>query len=85
MDSREQFEAWLRSTGQNPPYATKRGYWEIWQASRAALVIDIDSHTEFEIEHIISPEQEGYPVGWIDGRNYAANQVRKAGISIKGD
>lgn len=36
---REQFEEWLKSTGQNPPYATKRGYWEIWKASREALEI----------------------------------------------
>ena len=35
--SREQFEEWLNSTGQKPNYATKRGYWEIWQASRAAI------------------------------------------------
>lgn len=39
--SREQFEAWLKSTGQNPPYATKRGYWEIWKASRDNIEINL--------------------------------------------
>ncbi len=36
MTDREKFEAWLKSTGQNPAYATKRGYWEIWQAALAS-------------------------------------------------
>jgi hypothetical protein len=39
--SKEQFEEWLKSTGQNPPYATKRGYWEIWKASREAIEINM--------------------------------------------
>jgi len=56
-----------------------------WTASRVAIVVDIASHTEFEIEHMVSPEKDGYSTGWIDGRNYAASQVRAAGITVKGD
>ena len=59
--------------------------YKAWQASRAAIVVDIASHTEFEIEHMISPEKDGYSTGWIDGRNYATSQVRAAGITVKGD
>lgn len=56
-----------------------------WQASRESLVVEIASHSEFEIEHMISPDKEGYSLGWIDGRNYAARQVQKIGIRIKGE
>jgi hypothetical protein len=30
---RAKFEEWLRSTGKQPRYDVKRGYWEIWQAA----------------------------------------------------
>lgn len=53
---REQFEEWLKSTGQNPPYATKRGYWEIWKASRQDL----------EIALPILEQQERGEGDWID-------------------
>jgi hypothetical protein len=62
-----------------------RDAWEWWQKGRESLVVEIDTYTEFEIEHIASPEKEGYSLGWIDGRNYAARQVRAIGIRIKGE
>lgn len=52
---REQFEEWLKSTGQNPPYATKRGYWEIWKASREALEIALP---------MLAQQERGE--GWIE-------------------
>lgn len=90
-EMRKQFEAWALSIGCSVISNHDSGYlyphtaslWDAWQASRAALVVDIASHTEFEIEHIISPEKEGYSTGWIDGRNYSVKQVCAAGITVK--
>ena len=97
---REEFEAWwVVDNDGNPPLSgweslrTSDGYndeivdiqWEAWQASRKALVVNIDSHTEFEIEHIASPKEDGYAKGWIDGRNYSVRQVMTAGITVKGE
>lgn len=84
MTSREQFEAWA------PNYCwkystTKELAWLAWQASREAMEVEIDNHTEFEIEHMICPDKDGYSVGWIDGRNYAVKQVRAAGIKVNGE
>ncbi|WP_416187221.1 hypothetical protein [Hafnia paralvei] len=95
MTSREQFEAWLRAqphvlnvgVEQDGTYTLHedRVAWEAWQASREAVEVEIDNHTEFEIEHMICPDKDGYSVGWIDGRNYAVKQVRAAGIKVKGE
>lgn len=57
--------------------------WKGWQASREAIEIELHSHTEFEIEHMIQPEEDGYSKGWIDGRNYGEKQIRAAGIKVK--
>ncbi|CAI0827648.1 hypothetical protein [Serratia entomophila] len=98
--SRKQFEEWIKfhsdeeectdllqrnSAGTNYLHPHSDLAWIAWKAARASIVVDIDNHTEFEIEHMISPEKEGYSIGWIDGRNYAANQVRSIGLSIKGE
>jgi len=97
--SREDFEGWAEEAGALPWGYLKRqrnpsgGYsiqiytymWKAWQASRKALVVNIDSHTEFEIEHIASPKEDGYAKGWIDGRNYSVKQVVSAGITVKGE
>jgi hypothetical protein len=86
---REEFAEWFEEcTGwepvEYPNHKIVAMCWLAWRASRDAIVVEIDSHTEFEIEHIASPEKYGYSIGWIDGRNYAAKQVRDAGISIQG-
>lgn len=73
------------SAGDYPSQEVVDLCWRLYQQSRASIVVDIESHTEFEIEHMISPEKEGYSIGWIDGRNYAAKQVRSIGLSIKGE
>ena len=94
--NREDFEAWASDNGAHPRAVhrgTNGGYllmsthtaWEAWQASRKSLVVNIDSHTEFEIEHIASPKEDGYAKGWIDGRNYTVKQVASAGITVKGE
>ncbi|WP_291971004.1 hypothetical protein [Candidatus Symbiopectobacterium sp.] len=71
--------------GANYSYPETDLVWIAWQASLAALVVNIEQHNEFEINHIASPEPEKdtYAIGWIDGRNYAAKQVRAAGITVK--
>ncbi|AYN25747.1 hypothetical protein D8682_01350 [Buttiauxella sp. 3AFRM03] len=94
-DSQAQFEAWCKTVmSDDSDFCMEWGdyinlnvrlRWEAWKAARRAIVVDIASHTEFEIEHMISPEKDGYSTGWIDGRNYAASQVRAAGITVKGD
>ncbi|EJS8701558.1 hypothetical protein NFA99_004752 [Escherichia coli] len=95
MTSREQFEAECRNglingglaKHENGKYASELtdAVWRGWQASREAVELEIDNHTEFEIEHMICPDKDGYSVGWIDGRNYAVKQVRAAGIKVKGE
>lgn len=98
MTSREQFEtAWKKNNECEPMdgweslrgddgYTDEAidGQWWAWQASRETLEVEIDNYTEFEIEHMICPDKDGYSVGWIDGRNYAVKQVRTAGIKVKG-
>jgi hypothetical protein len=96
--SRADFESWAKSEGFSVArgipkdcvsaiYTDGETYclWQAWQASRSALVVEIASHTEFEIEHMASPDKEGYAIGWIDGRNYSVKQVRSAGITVKGE
>lgn len=97
MTSREQFEAEMAKLGDVVDMRrAKNGdmeymawdvllAWRMWQASREAVEVEIDNHTEFEIEHMICPDKDGYSVGWIDGRNYAVKQVRAAGIKVKGE
>lgn len=97
MTSREQFEAQIRlhtdeseieerlkkvNGGLNYAHPETDVAWIWWQASREAVEVEIDNHTEFEIEHMICPDKDGYSVGWIDGRNYAVKQVRAAGIKV---
>lgn len=63
---REQFEDWLKSTGQNPPYAIKRGYWEIWKASRQALEI---------AQPVLEQQDEGDWIDWEGGESPTSNLV----------
>lgn len=98
-ESEKKFEQWFRTieTGDDDKWelpAYKSPEWNAyllrrqlahgaWNASRAAIEIELDSHTEFEIEHIASPIPDGYAKGWIDGRNYGEKQIRKYGIKVK--
>lgn len=94
MTSREQFEEWFKPRKERMKsdgictlniVRYRCMAWAGWQASREAVEVEIDNHTEFEIEHMICPDKAGYSVGWIDGRNYAVKQVRAAGIKVKGE
>lgn len=92
---RSDFEKWFNDKATwkiTASMRTKDGYvnnpsaqskWEVWQASRAAIEVELDSHTEFEIEHMIQPEEDGYAKGWIDGRNYSEKRIRAAGLRVK--
>lgn len=86
--SREQFEAWLKSTGHNPPYSVKRGYWEIWKASRAAIELDVD-WPEANDDYWKEGEEGAYARGYEDGKDKVSLAVRKAlsaaGIKVKGE
>jgi hypothetical protein len=64
-------------------YVMLQAMYMAWTASRAAIEIKLDAHTEFEIEHMAQPEEDGYAKGWIDGRNYGEKQIRAAGIKVK--
>lgn len=85
MTGREQFELVWKGSEISDDDTLKQIAWAFWQASREAVELEIDNHTEFEIEHMICPDKDGYSVGWIDGRNYAVKQVRAAGIKVKGE
>ena len=62
-----------------------RDKWEAWQASRAAIDIAVDYHTEEEINIITETEKDGYALGWIDGRNYAVKQIKRHGLKVGGE
>ena len=81
MNSQELFDKWYSGKRFNMTYSAAL---EVWNASREAIAIKIDNHDEFEIEHMTSCP-DGYARGWIDGRNYAARQVKAAGITVKGE
>ncbi|YCI31063.1 hypothetical protein M1E08_09645 [Erwinia sp. PK3-005] len=74
--SREQFEAWLKSTGHNPPYSVKRGYWEIWKASRAAI--------EIELPPVMRIEEPAISF-CAYGRAGVLNAIYEHGLNVKGD
>ncbi|AXU97767.1 hypothetical protein CI789_02645 [Erwinia persicina] len=84
MDSRAQFEAWMKKTGQNPPYATKRGLWEVWKASRAAIEVALPgkvSKLNTTDNGFVLSEAENYDEAIDD----CAEAIRVCGISIKGE
>lgn len=85
MTGREQFELVWKGSEISDDDTLKQIAWAFWRASREAVEVEIDNHTEFEIEHMICPDKDGYSVGWIDGRNYAVKQVSAAGIKVKGE
>ncbi|WP_338511307.1 hypothetical protein [Erwinia aphidicola] len=84
MDSRAQFEAWMKKTGQNPPYAIKRGLWEVWKASRAAIEIEppkfIDSREALSMGRMVD-----YSNGFGDAMDAYEVSIKSVGISIKGE
>ena len=88
-DSRAQFEAWAEEVGALPwGYLKKQrtpggGYsvqiynymWSAWQASRAAIVVDLDKCNCDNGEESV----------WDDAIEYCEVTLRAAGITVKGD
>lgn len=101
--SREQFEAWFRRFGsedectnmlQLNSYGTNYLHphadlaWIAWQASRAAIELDID-WPEANDDHWKEGEEGAYARGHEDGKDKVSLAVRKAlsaaGLKVKGD
>lgn len=80
-ESRTQFEAWFSNDGKYPEAVDKSGgdyllasacaAWEAWQASRAAVEIELPSDDRFCDDEAVSAV------------NNCANIVRAAGIKVK--
>ena len=101
-DGRAQFEAWAEEVGALPwGYLKKQrtpggGYsvqiynymWSTWQASRAAIVVELPDYTG-EIDDELSCFDGEYEWGNRAGASYAVTQcagiIRAAGITVKGD
>ncbi len=80
---REEFEAWLKGTGQNPPYATKRGYWEIWKASRMAIEITLPAKEVIKAEYTSIPDYADWPDGYNAGIDVCAKVLVDIGLKVR--
>ncbi|EQB0486257.1 hypothetical protein ACYAO4_002727 [Cronobacter turicensis] len=86
--SREQFEKWMSDNGKYPLaiekmdknyiLATTRTQWEAWQASRAAVEIELPPKFG---EH----QQQLEGNGWNWMRSHSVNAIRAAGLKVKGE
>lgn len=77
--SHEAFEKWLESRDCNPVAWLKDAYWEVWQASRKSIVVELpDLCGDGE-------NDTDYTEGLNDGINQSARALRTAGIRIKGE
>ncbi|EPO1082289.1 hypothetical protein ACT6F8_002688 [Cronobacter dublinensis] len=84
--SREQFEKWMSDNGKHPLaiekmdknyiLATTRTQWEAWQASRAAVEIELDDKVMVEDE---------FDKGHNCAIDYCAESIRAAGLKVKGE
>lgn len=94
--SREQFEEWFDEYTSSAPGRCKIlrsgvGYrniacqeqWEAWQASRAAIEIELPKYHELTTQDTISAraEKSTYNFGIYD----SADAIRAAGLTVKGD
>ncbi|EFJ5910059.1 hypothetical protein Q2Q11_003180 [Escherichia coli] len=81
-ESRKQFEEWFENyTGCDPKnkiYANMvEMYWQTWQASRAAIELDID-WPESNDDFWKDGEEGAYAMGYEDGRDKTVIAVMKA-------
>lgn len=93
-ESRKQFEAWFHSRYDQismPPVERSMLFtnqWASWQASRAAIEIDID-WPEANDDFWKDGEDGAYASGHTDGRQQTTDAVvraiRAAGLTVKGD
>lgn len=88
--SREDFEVWASDNGASPRAihrGTSGGYllmsthtaWEAWQASRMAVVVEISP------DYGKSEDYSDYHHGWNMRGNAEKENLRAAGITIKGE
>lgn len=91
IDTQESMREWkLRANAAEQREEHLKATVDVLSAKNAELEqrlqqpIKIVQFSEFEIEHMISPEKEGYSLGWIDGRNSAAADVVRAGFKVEG-
>ena len=97
MTSREQFEKWVKEeTGfdlwrteypmtawddqQYKCHQTNLA-WIAWQASRAAIEIELKQFDHFQICHYGADER--YACGYIDAQNNANKAIENAGLKVK--
>ncbi|MBR7519904.1 hypothetical protein [Pseudomonas juntendi] len=71
--SREQFEAWFESSGMEKFNETA---WASWQASRAAVVVELPSAIE-------SPPYACFQSGWNDMRGEAVDAIEAQGLKVE--
>ncbi|MFW0856990.1 hypothetical protein QMS86_13840 [Cronobacter dublinensis] len=85
--SRERFEAWYQKKycmlgddfdriGERYQYKTVQLMWEAWQASRAAVEIELDAKVMVEDE---------FDKGHNCAIDYCAEAIRAAGLKVKGE
>lgn len=78
---REEFEAWLTNTGRDSyEESVKYAFWVAWQASRAALKVEMPDRKQF-VEYY-----EGLEGGEFNWRKYltaVTEALQQAGIKVK--
>ena len=91
MDTKAAFEKHLRDQGTKPVGWLKTEYWEIWQASRAAIEISpVEEYSDSPLD-IIYEQPDGLSrdevtqFGYMRGYNDCLNELSTShGIRIKG-
>lgn len=58
-----------------------QGQWNAWQASRAAIEIELKQFDHFQICHYGADER--YACGYIDAQNNANKAIEQAGLKVK--
>ena len=74
MDSREQFEKWMTAGSQEPVNGIYgRAYWQVWQASREALVVKLPDGNKY---HFGSTEDDAKQRLYDAGENTMLKDVK---------
>ena len=70
MSSREEFEDWWKHAPFIQSHVAKSAAYGIWQASRAALVVEL-------------PQQSGVNLDWNQAIRYCHQAIEAAGVRVK--
>ena len=98
-DSRADFEKWcaeitgytsqfLRQYRKEEGYAEDFPYfvyWLTWQASRAAIVVELPAAQHINEADINIPDEADWPDGFNAALEQCADAIRAAGITVKGE